>query len=110
VEHYGFSCLSIQSPAPNDFKSENTPNFSNNSVKESDFVDVQGLLEYATKNWRKRLLLRDIQGEVVLEALVRRPFFLLVSVEAPLMLRWKRSIVKSVASGNNPYHADALQV
>lgn len=43
-----------------------------------------------TKRWQRNYVLEGITDEGVLEALVKRPFFLLVSIDAPVSLRWKR--------------------
>ena len=54
------------------------------------FSTVYTLLNFVTKNWQQRWVTTDVTDETVLEALSRRPFFLLVSIEAPVILRWKR--------------------
>jgi dCMP deaminase len=59
-------------------------------ASERHFPTVDSLDEYVTKRWRQRWVTADIWDESVLDALQRRPFFLLVSVDAPVSLRWKR--------------------
>ena len=62
-------------------------------AKEPDqrsFFDVDSLLEYVTKTWKQRWVMTDIWNEEILEHLLRRPFFILVSVDAPVSVRWKR--------------------
>ena len=54
------------------------------------FADVDHLLDFVTKNWEQRWVTTDIWDESALAKLQRRPFFLLVSVDAPLSLRWQR--------------------
>ena len=54
------------------------------------FEDVETLLDFVTKRWRERWLTTDIWDDNVLEVLLRRPFFLLVSVDAPVTVRWER--------------------
>ena len=54
------------------------------------FPDVETLIDSITKKWDQRWVTIDIWDEEVFEALSRRPFFLLVSVDAPLGLRWRR--------------------
>lgn len=54
------------------------------------FPDVDSLLEFVTKRWREHWVLTDIVDEATLEALLRRPFFLLVNVDAPVGLRYRR--------------------
>ena len=54
------------------------------------FPDVDSLLEFVTKRWREHWVLTDIYDEATLEMLLRRPFFLLVNVDAPVGLRFRR--------------------
>ncbi|KAJ9640822.1 Deoxycytidine monophosphate (dCMP) deaminase [Knufia peltigerae] len=54
------------------------------------FPDVEGLLEFVTKRWREHWVLTDIYDEATLELLLRRPFFMLLNVEAPVGVRYQR--------------------
>ena len=54
------------------------------------FASVEDLLNFVTKKWQQHWVLLDVANERLLDALSRRPFFLLVSVDAPLSLRWSR--------------------
>lgn len=54
------------------------------------FDDVESLLDFVTKQWKQRWVTTDIWNEEILENLLRRPSFILVSVDAPVSLRWKR--------------------
>lgn len=51
---------------------------------------MNSLLDHVTKHWRSRWVTTDIHNEAVLDALSRRPFFILLSVDAPLTVRWRR--------------------
>jgi dCMP deaminase len=51
---------------------------------------VDTLLEFVTLRWRENWVTTDIWDEKVVDALLRRPFFLLVSVDAPVSVRWQR--------------------
>ncbi|OJJ57806.1 hypothetical protein ASPSYDRAFT_153736 [Aspergillus sydowii CBS 593.65] len=48
------------------------------------------LLEFATKRWQERWVTTHIWDASTLDSFIQRPFFLLVSVDAPVSLRWKR--------------------
>ncbi|KAJ5123453.1 Deoxycytidylate deaminase, partial [Penicillium atrosanguineum] len=48
------------------------------------------LLDFATKRWQERWVTTDIANGETLNRFLLRPFFLLVSVDAPVSLRWKR--------------------
>ena len=54
------------------------------------FSTVDDLLNFVTKSWRERWVTTDIWDEEILDALQRRPFFILVSVDAPVTVRWQR--------------------
>lgn len=54
------------------------------------FSTAEELLEFVTKRWRSRFVITDIPTEAVLDVFLRRPFFLLISVDAPLTVRWRR--------------------
>ncbi|KAJ5647541.1 Deoxycytidylate deaminase [Penicillium lividum] len=54
------------------------------------FDSVDSLVEFVTKRWRERWVTTDITDGLTLDRFLLRPFFLLVSVDAPVSLRWKR--------------------
>jgi dCMP deaminase len=54
------------------------------------FPDVDALLEFVTNRWREHWVLTDIYDEATLEVLLRRPFFLLLNVDAPVGVRYAR--------------------
>lgn len=54
------------------------------------FSTADALLDYVTTRWSERWVTTDIWDDTVLECFQRRPFFLLVSVDAPVSVRWKR--------------------
>ncbi|KAF8899018.1 cytidine deaminase-like protein [Infundibulicybe gibba] len=49
------------------------------------------LLAFITKNWQSNFVTTDLQTRRMVEPFVRRPFFILISVNAPLMERYRRS-------------------
>lgn len=54
------------------------------------FQNAESLLDFALKRWQERWVTTDIADANVLDKFLLRPFFLLVSVDAPVSLRWKR--------------------
>jgi dCMP deaminase len=62
----------------------------NPSTDEHTFESVSDLVDFVTKRWRERWVTTDIYNESILDILVRRPFFILISVDAPVSVRWKR--------------------
>ncbi|KAF1820785.1 uncharacterized protein K489DRAFT_411996 [Dissoconium aciculare CBS 342.82] len=54
------------------------------------FSSITELLDYATKSWQSNFVTTSIHNGSVVDALSRRPFFILVHVDAPISLRWER--------------------
>lgn len=54
------------------------------------FDSIDSLVVYATQHWRDNLVTTDISQKGDYDILLKRPFFLLLSVDAPLMTRWLR--------------------
>lgn len=54
------------------------------------FDTAEELLAFVTKRWRERWVTTDIHTELILDQLLRRPFFILISVDAPVSVRWRR--------------------
>lgn len=65
-------------------------------AEERSFPTVETLLEFITKQWQRRWVTVDILDEHVLETLLCRPSFILVSVDAPVSLRWQRFKERSI--------------
>ncbi|KAK2053615.1 hypothetical protein LY76DRAFT_629416 [Colletotrichum caudatum] len=57
---------------------------------ELTFASAEALLDYVTTRWQSRFVTTDVHNEAILDVLSRRPFFMLVSVEAPLTVRHAR--------------------
>ncbi|KAI4597314.1 Deoxycytidine monophosphate (dCMP) deaminase [Pestalotiopsis sp. 9143b] len=106
VEHHGFKKLHLATPAAQQSSSaerqesgapdepasppKKLPSHPQASQPSHTFDDVASLLEFVTKSWRSRWVITSIPSEEVLDALSRRPFFILLSVDAPLTVRWER--------------------
>ncbi|KAJ7706011.1 cytidine deaminase-like protein [Mycena rosella] len=65
------------------------------------FSSPSSLLDHVTRNWRMDFVTVDLYTRDVLEAFVKRPFFLLLSIDAPLLDRFHRS--------NNSPHPVSLE-
>ncbi|KAI0095450.1 cytidine deaminase-like protein [Daldinia grandis] len=107
IEHHGFKKLHLKLSAP---KNEAHPGTSDSDadliVSDASkkglplsrkqispsytFSTTTALLDFVTKHWRSRWVTTDVHNETVLETLSRRPFFILISVDAPLIVRWQR--------------------
>jgi dCMP deaminase len=96
VQHHGFLRLhlpsQIQLPhhASDDAKRLLPSVTDEKGTRGLTFPDVDSLLDFVTKRWREHWVLTDIHDEATLELLLRRPFFLLLSIDAPVSLRYHR--------------------
>lgn len=54
------------------------------------FNSVEAVIDYATRNWRENLVITDILNKADYDIISKRPFFLMISVDSPLLLRWER--------------------
>ena len=99
VEQHGFVRLNIarKSAIPASEKSISQAPFSKldtaiGKIDEQDqsFDTAESLVDYVTKRWYHRWVTTDVWDEGVLDQLLRRPFFILVSVEGPVSTRWRR--------------------
>ncbi|KAF3357816.1 hypothetical protein VdG1_05481 [Verticillium dahliae VDG1] len=110
VDHHGFKHLHLEPPssAPSivgqdassdgsevnlpDQLGQHTPSHADRRTTPAEhiFATAQALLDYVTSRWQDRWVLTHVHSEAVLDLLSRRPFFLLISVDAPLTLRWRR--------------------
>ena len=80
--HLSFLSLSpTSSPAPTITKSDTQLFFSN----------PHEMLDYVTRRWQDNFVTSDLQTRAQIEMFIKRPFFLLVSVDAPLYDRYRRS-------------------
>ncbi|KAK8126423.1 cytidine and deoxycytidylate deaminase zinc-binding domain-containing protein [Apiospora kogelbergensis] len=116
VEHHGFQRLRLSAPqdsngtvssselteesSPSD-PAEQIPAPSKPSPPAHSFTSATDLLDFVTKYWRSRWVTTDIHDEAVLDILSRRPFFILVSVDAPIVIRWRRYQARSSSSSSS---------
>jgi dCMP deaminase len=54
------------------------------------FHSFSEAIRYATSNWRQKLIISDLQKYPDFEMAFKRPFFVLVCIQAPLSLRYLR--------------------
>ncbi|KAI1494982.1 cytidine deaminase-like protein [Biscogniauxia mediterranea] len=76
------------------------------SLADYTFSTTGALLDFVTKHWRARWVTTDIHDEAVLDALSRRPFFILISVDAPVTVRWRRYQERQRSSSSLPADVD----
>ncbi|KAG9013129.1 Deoxycytidine monophosphate (dCMP) deaminase [Tulasnella sp. JGI-2019a] len=59
------------------------------------FASTPELLNFATRTWRSNFVTTSLQTRKDIDAFARRPFFLLLGVDAPVMTRWRRHAAKN---------------
>lgn len=64
------------------------------SAEPLSFSSVDSLLNSVTKTWRTHYVTTDLQRAEDIQRFVKRPFFLLVAVDGPLMTRFEREKAK----------------
>ncbi|KAF2835110.1 hypothetical protein M501DRAFT_999397 [Patellaria atrata CBS 101060] len=108
VQQYKFRRLSLVRPSPTPSVEKTASGVripaSNTSQDEGNlcFQTVDELLEFVTKRWQEPWVTTDIWDESTVDALLRRPFFLLVSVDAPVSVRWERLRQRCIDSKLEP--------
>ncbi|KAL4948334.1 cytidine deaminase-like protein [Aspergillus filifer] len=97
VQQQNFRLLELKSGTPPEAGDDprlRASGFTNNAQSSVDapvqFETVESLLDFATKRWQERWVTTHIWDTASLDRCLQRPFFLLVSVDAPISLRWKR--------------------
>ena len=73
-----------------DTKDSKDPNPTTAADVDHTFHTISSLVTFVTKRWQRNYVLERISHTPILEALSKRPFFLLVSIDAPVSQRWQR--------------------
>ena len=93
VKQHGFVRLRLTPPSPTSDLLNARAIVTGSAANRSEdylFDTVDQLVEFITKRWQQLWVTTEVWNEDILEKLLRRPSFLLVSVDAPLSLRWQR--------------------
>ena len=118
VEHHGFKRLHLRSdskgangvrsnPTEEAAVSDSAAQGSNSSRslvvrgrhESHTFDTAEALLDFVTLSWRSRFVTTDVPTEKVLDVFLRRPFVMLISTDAPLLVRWRRHTARAEAVG-----------
>ncbi|RJE19478.1 Deoxycytidylate deaminase [Aspergillus sclerotialis] len=101
IQHQGFQLVELRNKSyhrladdPDDDRRLQAPDIRGQDNPQSSelraFEDLDSLLDFVTKRWKERWVTMDIWEAATLDRFLQRPSFLLVSVDAPVSLRWKR--------------------
>ncbi|WWC61331.1 uncharacterized protein I303_103912 [Kwoniella dejecticola CBS 10117] len=85
----GLSVSSTTTPTPS------TPLESPSDCSNLTFTSRNTLLDYITRNWLSNHVTTDLTSFDDIEPFVKRPFFLCVSVDGPLLVRYQRERIRS---------------
>jgi hypothetical protein len=80
--------LKLTSKSPGDKELENTTSIGIGA--KSRYPNVPSLLDFATRNWLQHHVTTDLRTYADLEPFLKRPFFLIISVDGPLRTRFQR--------------------
>jgi len=61
-----------------------------NHVESQIFHSPIAMLDYVTLNWKDNFVTTDLCTRALVEIFIKRPFFMLISVDAPLLVRYSR--------------------
>ncbi len=84
TEHHGFNILHLLPPQPEILNNQVVSpgeNCTPLNVQEQQFASAEDLLDFVTKRWQGRWVTTSVRDEATLDIFLRRPFFLLVSVD-----------------------------
>lgn len=94
IKKHNFISIAITRPksksSSNDEGTEDGAAASGGIVPLLEFPDVKTLDDHMSHSWQENCVLTTIWDETMLDALLKRPFFIFVSVEAPIGVRWNR--------------------
>jgi dCMP deaminase len=97
IKYQGFSMLYIEpaqllkNEAVSDAEGIMSPKqVDGGNAEERSFATAAALLDFVMKRWQRFWVTVDIRDDDVLEKFARRPWFILVAVDAPMFVRWER--------------------
>jgi len=83
--------LTSQMKAPSDYPSPN-PHVqgTEDHLEPLIFHSPIAMLDYVTLNWKDNFVTTDLCTRALVGIFIKRPFFMLISVDAPLLVRYSR--------------------
>lgn len=98
VENHGFQHLRVlEEPQHGPGYQPQLPKNALTDASYQSFRIIDELLEFVAARWDQRWVTTDMWDDAILDALLLRPYFFLVSIDAPITLRWRRFSDKCVA-------------
>ncbi|KAF9194702.1 Deoxycytidine monophosphate (dCMP) deaminase [Haplosporangium sp. Z 767] len=100
ASNYGFTRLYLKkSPTSTTHTLERTLNrlhqkLQHQEEQNKEFDTIEAMLNHVTVNWMDHFVTCDVNSVPGIAVLRRRPFFLVLSVEAPMMIRYRRCVAR----------------
>lgn len=66
------------------------PNSHSNAIQAIEFDTATALDDHVGQQWQKHFVVASIWDDESLETLLKRPYFIFVSIDAPISVRWQR--------------------
>ncbi|KAF9145567.1 Deoxycytidine monophosphate (dCMP) deaminase [Mortierella sp. GBA39] len=100
---YHFTCLYLRSSSASkglqSDRSEEQKHHTQTGQTRIEFDTIEALLDHVTLNWMDHFVTCDVNSVEGIAILRKRPFFLLLSVESPMMTRFRRSVARCKGQG-----------
>ena len=95
IKTHGFRQLEVtvsgrSQPDEDTITPDTAPPRPSSPTAEQTFATVDELIDFVLPRWQENWVTTSILDNVAIEKLMIRPFFLLISVDAPIILRWRR--------------------
>ena len=96
IAKHGFVALHLDKDSARNFSSnlddlhQSTSEPYHHDGNKKTFSTIDSLAGFLMERWRERWVTTEIWDNNILKHLSRRPFFILIGVEAPLSIRWHR--------------------
>ncbi|KAF9919275.1 Deoxycytidine monophosphate (dCMP) deaminase [Lobosporangium transversale] len=95
---YDFKKLYLKSAVSNRAlhtgQGSNTARIQDPMSQSAEFDTIEAMLSFVTLNWMNHYVTCDVNTVHGISILCKRPFFLLLSVESPMMMRYRRCVAR----------------
>lgn len=95
----GFKLISVKSHQPKTLKNLEISEAS--ELEAYEYEDFDSLLDDVTGKWRTNFVISHIEDTDMLQKLQKRPFFIHLSIDAPIYLRYQRYCLKNKENSVN---------
>ncbi|KAF8987287.1 Deoxycytidine monophosphate (dCMP) deaminase [Haplosporangium bisporale] len=92
TNHYGFVQLGLKRDSSEGTTRARSRSIATTGLPHKDFDTVEQMLDYVTLHWMDHFVTCDVRTVQGISILRKRPFFLLLSVESPMMMRYRRCV------------------